>query len=268
MLEAKIECIHDTAHIHYKGDTLDISEGPLVEIIDVLKRGINRILVNMEEVHYVNSSGISTFIATNRFVSRKNGRLAFYSLSPNVDKVFRLTKMENVLPCFNEEVDAARYLGIVAGDSSITKRDKIIVVENKIEIVRYMKNIFEEFKHLLMYSITEEHDLFSSYKSVLTIENVGLIILDVTLNPASTMNFLENIQTDDSLHNIPVIIATPDENIAHAHFLIRNGADDMLRFPFNKYEASARIRFALYHHDQIENNSKKTERINMEMALR
>ena len=62
MLQARVECIRDTARIHYKGDTVDITDGPLVEIIELIKRGVKKILVNLEEVDYINSSGISTFL--------------------------------------------------------------------------------------------------------------------------------------------------------------------------------------------------------------
>lgn len=268
MLESRVECIRDTARIFYNGDTVDIAEGSLVEIEDLLKRGVTKLLINLEGMYYLNSAGISTFLATYKLVNEKNAKLALYNLHPNVEKVIRMTRMENLLPCFDNECDAARYVGAIPGDSSITRRDTIVVIQDTIDISMSLNNIFEEFKQLLMYKIIKIKDFDSALHEIKDLKETGVVILDVYHTPTSVMGFLEKFKTNDSLKHIPVLIVTPDELISNAHFMIRNGADDMLRFPFNKYEVESRIRFVLYHHRKVEEKQQEEEKASIAMASR
>ncbi|MCD6216252.1 STAS domain-containing protein [bacterium] len=268
MLEARVECIRETARIVYNGDTVDIGDGPLVEVEDLLKRGVTKLLVNLEGMYYLNSAGISTFLATHKLANEKKAKLALYNLHPNVEKVIRMTRMETLLPCFDNECEAARYLDAIPGDSSITTRDTIIVIEDTIDISTSLKNVFEEFKQLLMYKIIKMKDLDGAFNEIMDLKETGLIILDVNHTPTSVMRFLEKVKTTDCLKHIPILIATPDELISNAHFLIRNGADDMLRYPFNKYEVASRIRFVLYHQRKVEEKEQEKEKAMIAMASR
>ncbi len=266
MLEAKVECIRDTARIFYNGDTVDIGEGSLVEVEDLLKRGVTKLLINLEGMHYLNSAGISSFLATHKLANENNAKFALYNLHPNVEKVIRMTRMENLLPCFDSECEAARYVGAIPGDSSNTRRDTIVVIQDTIDICASLNNVFEEFKQLLMYKIIKINDFESAVNEIMDLKETGLIILDVNHTPTSIMGFLEKFKTNDSLSHIPILIATPEDFISNAHFMIRNGADDMLRYPFNKYEAASRIRFALYHQRKLEENKQEEEKAMLALA--
>lgn len=268
MLEARVECIRDTARIFYVGDTVDIAEGSLPEVEDLLKRGVTKLLINLEGMHYLNSAGISTFLATNKLANENKAKLAIYNLHPNVEKVIRMTRMENILPCFDDECEAARYVGAMHGDSAVTRRDTIIVIEDSINIGESLKTVFEEFKQLLMYSIIKLKDLDNALNEIGDIKETGLIILDANHNPTKVMEFLEKVKTTDFLKHIPILIVTPEELSSNAHFMIRNGADDMLRYPFNKYEVASRIGFVLYHQRKIEEKELENEKTSIALASR
>ena len=245
MLKSVVVRVLDSAKITYRGDTIDIPYGPLNEIVDLVNKGITKLILDFGEVDYFNSSGISTLIATEKIVNDNGARMAICNLQPQVEKVIKLTKTDNILSCFDTEGDAARYVGLIKGDVSAAKREEIVIIEAELEISESLQSIFDEFKHLLMYKITSTVSLDLAYEIAQDYSETGLIMLDVYNDPIKLVDFLEHLRTGEVTRYIPVIVVTDEDNIQNAHYFIRNGADDMLRFPMNKHETEARIRFAM-----------------------
>ena len=71
-------------------------------------------------------------------------------------------------------------------------------------------------------------------------------------NPVDAQKFLEQLGSNQKFNAIPVLVVTEDENITHAHFLVKNGASDILRYPINKYELESRINFALNYFQEFQ----------------
>lgn len=245
MFEYTIEKSFDSACVHCKGDTIDFGGGPLQKISELLDQGIRRIMLDMSGVEYLNSSGISTLLSIEEITREKGGKIALYNLQSQVDKVIRLTRMQSVLPCFDDKAEAARYVGIIEGSSRMTKNEEIFIIEENLNISRQVKIAFEDFHHLLMYKVESYNDFEKLHTDIQDCQTQSLVILDVGCNPVKSMTFLEKLKSDEKTRNIPVIVATKDESISRAYYLVRNGASDILRYPFNKYEFECRLRAAL-----------------------
>ena len=71
------------------------------EIIDLVENGANVILVDLQEVNLMNSSGIGALVATFKAIHAANAQMYLCSLNEQLQMIFKLTKMEKVFKIFN-----------------------------------------------------------------------------------------------------------------------------------------------------------------------
>lgn len=62
-------------------------------------RRVNLVL-NMEKIHFINSSGLGALISCLRDVRLSGGRLALCCLAPYIDEIFTLTNLTRVFDCY------------------------------------------------------------------------------------------------------------------------------------------------------------------------
>jgi anti-anti-sigma factor len=251
MLNVKVEQVDDAARIDFNGTTIDVQYGPLPEVVELIKQGMKKILVNLGGVEYFTSAGISSLIITFK-LARENGvNIAIYNFQPQVKQTIERTGMFKILPCFDREDEAAAYVGLVTNESEISKREKILVIEKKLPISKVVNELFAEFKHLGNYKLMLQQELSLAQNYLCDFRDVHLIFLDVHFNAVDTQRFLDEIRKLPNYENVPVLIVTDEEKISQAHFYVRNGANDMLRYPINKYELETRINFALNFYEEV-----------------
>jgi len=85
------------------------------------------LVVNLEKVDFINSSGLGALISALKDVRLSNGRLVLCLLSPYVDEIFTITGLKKVFDAYetqDEAVDsfAARPLPAVGARSARTAR--------------------------------------------------------------------------------------------------------------------------------------------------
>jgi anti-anti-sigma factor len=66
-----------------------------------------RVLINLERVEYIDSSGVSWLIVNHKRFREQGGKLVLHSVPPRVDQVFKLLKMHLVLN-IQDDAQAAR----------------------------------------------------------------------------------------------------------------------------------------------------------------
>ncbi len=79
------------------------------EFINMNTLGIRNIILNLDDVKYVDSSGLSAILTANRICSSSGGVLVLCHLNPHVEKLItisHLTSVLNVLPTEAESRDA------------------------------------------------------------------------------------------------------------------------------------------------------------------
>jgi anti-sigma B factor antagonist len=90
-----------------KGD-IDINSSP--EIRDsfekVLKNKAMKVLVNLNGVSYVDSSGLATLVEMLKKTRSYGGKLRISNLEPKVKSLFEITKLEKLFEIFETAEDA------------------------------------------------------------------------------------------------------------------------------------------------------------------
>lgn len=68
----------------------------------------NRLILNMDAVPFIDSTGIGMLLLFHRNLKASGGGLKLAQLSPPVDKVFHLTKLNTILEIFDSEEEALK----------------------------------------------------------------------------------------------------------------------------------------------------------------
>ncbi len=83
------------------------------EINKVLKRSVTTLVLDMAEVDFVTSRGISTIAGTRAALIQKGGDLAIMNLQPQVQKAFEIMCLVPALNVFSGRDELDEYLGKV-----------------------------------------------------------------------------------------------------------------------------------------------------------
>lgn len=67
-------------------------------------------LLNMKAVDYVSSAGLGIFISLMNSLKKRNKKLAFCSIDPDVKKIFKVVKLTEVFDIFKTEGEAIAFL--------------------------------------------------------------------------------------------------------------------------------------------------------------
>jgi anti-anti-sigma factor len=81
---------------------LDNLDGPVFEeaALGVLERGDHNIVLDLSRVDYISSRGIRAFITIARRAESEQGRLALCCLQEPVDRVFRISRLDELVKIF------------------------------------------------------------------------------------------------------------------------------------------------------------------------
>lgn len=79
-------------------------------IRDILAKGKKRILINLEKVPYIDSSGLGELTTCFTSTRRQDGQLKLVNLSPKVHGLLQITKLNTVFEVFDNEAAALKSL--------------------------------------------------------------------------------------------------------------------------------------------------------------
>ena len=90
-----------------KGD-IDINSSP--DIREAFEKGVKnkmmKIIVNLNSVSYVDSSGLATLVEMLKKTRVYGGKLRISNLAPKVKSLFEITKLEKLFEIFETEEEA------------------------------------------------------------------------------------------------------------------------------------------------------------------
>ena len=72
-------------------------------------------------------------------------------------------------------------------------------------------------------------------------ERVDCIIIEAGFSLLKVTDFIEEVSTDKRLPAIPILVVTNDELLMTAFSMVRNGAHEILRYPFKEMEVLIRL---------------------------
>ncbi len=88
---------------------ITIGEGDVVlreKVSELLERGDRQILLNLQNVKYMDSAGIGELVACYKRAKEKAGTVKLLNPSGKVHDLLQLTKLEEVFDTFNDEKEA------------------------------------------------------------------------------------------------------------------------------------------------------------------
>ncbi len=100
-LEIQTESRDNIQLLHIKGE-VDLYSSPELRktILSVVNGKSPNILVNLQDVRYMDSSGVATLIEGLQVCNKNKGRFVLAGLNDNVREVFELTKLDKIFNIF------------------------------------------------------------------------------------------------------------------------------------------------------------------------
>ncbi len=93
--------------------SFDASEAPAAreEFRRICEKGSGKILIDLAQVQFIDSSGLSVLVSTLKNARNKGGDLALISLTPSVRSIIELTRLHRILDICDSEETALKKLG-------------------------------------------------------------------------------------------------------------------------------------------------------------
>jgi anti-sigma B factor antagonist len=102
--------VGDVLVLHLQGPiTLGQATQTLRQLLhDTIASGRNKIVLNMAEVYYIDSSGLGELVAASTHAQRQGAKLKLMKLAPRVQDLMQLTKLYQVIDVYPDEDSAVR----------------------------------------------------------------------------------------------------------------------------------------------------------------
>jgi anti-sigma B factor antagonist len=75
-------------------------------MLELVEKGAAHLVINMESVEYIDSSGLGALVGGLKRVSEREGKIVIVCSNPQIKKVFEITGLEKVFSVFTEEEEA------------------------------------------------------------------------------------------------------------------------------------------------------------------
>ncbi len=75
---------------------------------EVLKNGGKKIVLNLADVNYIDSSGIGELVSTFTTVTNQGGQLKLLKLTKKIQELLAITKLLTVFQVYNDEQEAVK----------------------------------------------------------------------------------------------------------------------------------------------------------------
>jgi anti-sigma B factor antagonist len=93
-------------HIMDISGKITLGEGTMAvrnTVRDLLKAGSKKIIFNLEEVNYVDSSGIGELVSTYTTVTNQGGKMILLHLHKKIHELLQITKLLTVFQVYDDE---------------------------------------------------------------------------------------------------------------------------------------------------------------------
>ena len=109
-LDISTEFIGDACRISIKGE-VDVYTSPSLKsaIIGVIDQGCLNLVVDLEDVGFIDSSGLGVLVSGLRRVKEQSGSLRLICARENLLKIFRITGLDKVFPIFANAGEALSF---------------------------------------------------------------------------------------------------------------------------------------------------------------
>jgi anti-sigma B factor antagonist len=85
---------------------ITLGEGTMVvrnRVRELVESGVKKIVLNLADVHYIDSSGIGELVSTYTTVTKNGGQLKLLNLTKKFNELLSITKLLTVFDVYNDE---------------------------------------------------------------------------------------------------------------------------------------------------------------------
>ena len=92
---------------HHTAEQLRLQAEDAIE-----KNGIKHVVLNLEELHFMDSSGLGVILGRYKKVKKNNGEMVVCAISPAVKRLFEMSGLFKIVRLEPSEKDALQRLGV------------------------------------------------------------------------------------------------------------------------------------------------------------
>jgi len=109
-LDIKSERENDVCAVFLDGE-IDVYTAPRLkeELVSVVESGCPNVIVDMEKVGFIDSSGLGVLVSALRRARERDGVVRIVCTRDNILKIFRITGLDKVFPIFSDMAEARRF---------------------------------------------------------------------------------------------------------------------------------------------------------------
>lgn len=109
-LDIKSERDGEVCAVHLDGE-IDVYTAPRLkeELVSVVESGCPNVVVDMEKVGFIDSSGLGVLVSALRRARERDGVVRIVCTRDNILKIFRITGLDKVFPIFADMDEARRF---------------------------------------------------------------------------------------------------------------------------------------------------------------
>jgi anti-anti-sigma factor len=238
------EVVFDYVIVDFIGDAETMA-------MDVIQEGLrkaatkqDRIVCTMSEVRHINSAGVNAFLLSAKKIIAGGGEIIFCGMLPNVERVFKLGRLDKYLKFFPRLKDAEEYYR-TRGRIDMSENENILIIEKKNAFIR--KHIEDINKKGPSVSQIQAYTAKSTEQAMrfLDSKRFSVALLDSTFSLGEGKDFIEKMLSAEGQPNLPILVVATSDTMEKAQYFIRSGAHDIIQFPFNPVEVQSRLRFMM-----------------------
>jgi len=79
------------------------------ELVSAIESGCNNVIIDMEGVGFIDSSGLGVLVSALRRARERDGAVRVVCTRDNILKIFRITGLDKVFPIFSDVAEASRF---------------------------------------------------------------------------------------------------------------------------------------------------------------
>lgn len=109
-LDIRSERDNDVCTIALEGE-VDVYTAPRLkeELVSVIEGGCPNVVVDMEKVGFIDSSGLGVLVSALRRARERDGVVRIVCTRDNILKIFRITGLDKVFPIFSDVAEASSF---------------------------------------------------------------------------------------------------------------------------------------------------------------
>jgi len=247
-MQAKVTRREHYAIVSYVGDTIGLIPGPLPEVLGVLKTGAQEVILDLSGLRFLNPNGIKAIRESIEIVKKHEASMGISAPPPAVRRAIKMSGLGEEIPIYFSEREAISSLELVDYEAVARNEmsDRLLICQKDLPLAGSLRQALKHHPLKPHYRMIPVRDLKRAFQTLLE-EKIDCIIIESSLPLFQVTGFIEKVETDEGIPAIPILVVATDDHLDEADLMIRNGAHDILRYPFQPIEAAVRLQTLISH---------------------